>query len=44
MLVDLDADFEIKLEDLKSKCGWSNYVGRKGKGVIEKVWCNGVLA
>jgi dihydroorotase len=44
MLIDLDADFEIKLEDLKSKCGWSNYVGRKGKGVIEKVWCNGKLA
>jgi dihydroorotase len=43
MLVDLDAEYEIKLEDLKSKCGWSNYVGRKGKGVVEKVWTNGEL-
>jgi dihydroorotase len=41
MLVDLSADYEIKLQDLKSRCGWSNYVGRTGKGVIEKVWCNG---
>lgn len=43
MLIDLDADFEIKEIDLKSKCGWSNYTGIKGKGVVEKVWCNGEL-
>lgn len=36
VLIDLNAEFEIKLEDLKSKCGWSNYVGVKGKGKV--VW------
>jgi dihydroorotase len=42
MLIDFDKNYEIKLEDLKSKCGWSNYVGRTGKGAVEMVWCNGV--
>jgi len=43
MLIDLNADSEIKESDVKSKCGWSNYTGIKGKGVVEKVWCNGEL-
>lgn len=44
MLIDLNVEFEIKQSDLKSKCGWSNYSGRTGKGLVEKVWCNGVMA
>jgi carbamoyl-phosphate synthase/aspartate carbamoyltransferase/dihydroorotase len=38
--VDMD-EYEIKNEDLKTKCGWSPFAGRKVIGKVKKVYIRG---
>ncbi|HEX5798441.1 MAG TPA: amidohydrolase family protein [Candidatus Saccharimonadales bacterium] len=37
------SEYEIKNEDLKTKCGWSPFAGRKVIGKIQKVYIRGNL-
>ena len=37
------SEYEIKNEDLKTKCGWSPFVGRKVIGKVKKVYIRGEL-
>ncbi len=38
------SEYEIKNEDLKTKCGWSPFAGRKVIGKVKKVYIRGNLA
>ena len=44
VVFDLNKEFEVKAEDLYSKCGWSPYEGETLKGFIEMVLVNGKTA
>jgi len=39
--VDENEEYEIKQEDLKTKCGWSPFAGRKVKGKVKTVFIRG---
>jgi len=43
VLIDFNRVWEIKKEDLKSRCGWSNYEGFKCRGQVLKTFVNGEL-
>lgn len=38
VLVDMEAEWEIKPENLKTKCGWSPFSGWKGRGLPKQVF------
>lgn len=38
------SEYEIKNEDLKTKCGWSPFAGRRVVGKVKKVFIRGKLA
>jgi carbamoyl-phosphate synthase/aspartate carbamoyltransferase/dihydroorotase len=43
--IELDmSEYEIKNEDLKTKCGWSPFAGRRVVGKVTKVYIRGSLA
>ena len=42
IVVDM-SEYEIKNEDLKTKCGWSPFAGRKVTGKVKKVYIRGNL-
>ncbi len=39
--VDLDEEYEIKNEELKTKCEWSPFAGRKVRGRVKTVYLHG---
>lgn len=39
--VDEKEEYEIKNEDLKTKCGWSPFAGRRVKGKVKRVYIRG---
>lgn len=42
--VDLNSEYEIKNENLYTKCGWTPFAGKKVKGKIKKVVLRGKVA
>lgn len=44
VIVDPDADYEVKRTDVISRCGWSPYEGMRLHNRVAQTWLNGSLA
>ncbi len=42
-LIDFDKEWTITAEEMKSRCGWTNYEGMKVRGKVIKTFVNGEL-